>query len=230
MSFERAFDCRLLGGPPVLYSDHMSDCGCGPTPAETKAQQRILWIALALNAVMFVVEVAAGVWANSTGLIADGLDMLADATAYGIALAAVGRGSRFKANAATLSGTLLLLLGIGVLVDVVRRYYGGETPEGAWMIGVAVIALAVNATVLRLLGKQRQDEVHIRATWVFTRADVVANIAVILSGIAVLLTDIRYFDLIVGAAIGIYVIKEAREILIDAKQARAEASSTITPR
>lgn len=74
------------------------------------------------------------------------------------------------------------------------------------MIAVAAVALAVNATVLRLLGKQRQQEVHIRATWIFTRADVVANSAVILSGIAVLATGIRYFDLVVGAAIGLYVI------------------------
>src|SRR5690606_38941686 len=124
----------------------MADCGCGPTAVETKAQQRVLWIALILNATMFVAEVTAGVIANSTGLIADGLDMLADASAYAIALAAVGRSARFKANAATLSGGLLLVLGIGVLVDVVRRIVSGEPPEGVWMLAVAAVALAVNAT------------------------------------------------------------------------------------
>jgi len=199
----------------------MADCGCGPTAVETKAQQRVLWIALILNATMFVAEVTAGVIANSTGLIADGLDMLADASAYAIALAAVGRSARFKANAATLSGGLLLVLGIGVLVDVVRRIVSGEPPEGVWMLAVAAVALAVNATVLRLLSKQRKDEVHIRATWIFTRADVVANIGVILAGVAVLLTGIRYFDLAVGAAIGVYVAKEALEILSEAREARA---------
>lgn len=199
----------------------MADCGCGPTAAETKAQQRTLWIALALNAIMFVAEVTAGVLANSTGLIADGLDMLADASAYAIALTAVGRSARFKANAATLSGWLLLLLGVGVLVDVVRRTISGEPPEGAWMLAVAAVALAVNAIVLRLLSKQRQDEVHIRATWIFTRVDVIANIGVILAGVAVLLTGIRYFDLAVGAAIGLYVAKEALEILSEAREARS---------
>lgn len=181
----------------------------------------MLWIALALNATMFVAETTAGLIANSTSLIADGLDMLADAAAYGIALAAVGRSGRFKANAAMASGVLLLLLGIGVILDVVRRLISGEPPEGAWMIAVAAVALAVNATVLRLLSKQRQQEVHIRATWIFTRADVVANTAVILSGMAVLATGIRYFDLVVGAAIGIYVIKEALEILSEAREARS---------
>lgn len=172
---------------------------------------------------MFVAEVSAGIFANSTGLIADGLDMLADASAYAIALVAVGRGGRFKANAATLSGLLLLLLGIGVLIDVARRGVAGEQPEGAWMIAVAAVALAVNASVLRLLSKQRQDEVHIRATWIFTRADVVANAAVIVAGIAVIVTRVRYFDLFVGGAIGLYVIKEALEILREARDARQAA-------
>jgi cation diffusion facilitator family transporter len=201
----------------------MTDCGCGPTDTATREQRRTLWIALALNAAMFVAEVTAGLLANSTGLIADGLDMLADASAYAVALVAVGRGDRFKANSALSSGLLLLLLGLGVLVDVVRRFISGEPPEGLWMIGVAALALAVNATVLRLLSRQRQDEVHIRATWIFTRADVVANAAVIAAGLAVFLTGIRYFDLAVGAVIGLYVIKEALEIVQDARKARAAA-------
>ena len=199
----------------------MTDCGCGPTESDTKTQRRTLWIALTLNAMMFVAEVTAGLLGKSSGLIADGLDMLADAAAYAIALVAVGRGALFKANAATSSGSLLLILGLGVLADVARRAVSGETPEGVWMIAVAALALVVNANVLRLLAKQRRDEVHIRATWIFTRVDVIANAAVVLAGIAVLVTGSRYFDLAVGAAIGLYVVKEAFEILKDAREARA---------
>ena len=77
----------------------MSDCGCGPTEAETKEQRRALWIALILNGIMFVVEATTGIIAQSTGLIADGLDMLTDASAYAIALAAIGRSANFKAKA-----------------------------------------------------------------------------------------------------------------------------------
>ena len=135
----------------------MSDCGCGPTEAETKEQRRALWIALILNGIMFVVEATTGIIAQSTGLIADGLDMLTDASAYAIALAAIGRSANFKAKAATLSGSLLMLVGIGVLADVVRRAIVGSTPEGSWMIAVALVALLVNIIVLRLLSKQRRD-------------------------------------------------------------------------
>lgn len=198
-------------------------CGCGPTEPQTTDQRRILVIALALNATMFVVEVSAGLFAASSGLIADGLDMLADASAYAIALIAVGRSGTFKANAAWASGALLLLLGIGVLIDVARRFTSGEPPEGLIMITVAAGALAVNSFVLRMLSKQRSQEVHLRATWIFTRADVVANLAVILSGAVVMATGYRFVDLIVGAGIGLYVIREAVEILGEARQAARTA-------
>ena len=203
----------------------MRDCGCTPAEPEGAGQRRTLQLALALNATMFVVEVGAGIIGHSTGLIADGLDMLADASAYAVALLAIGRSSRFKANAAGASGLLLLVLGCAVLVDVVRRAISGEPPEGLLMVVVAAVALAVNAIVLRLLNKYRKDEVHLRATWIFTRADVIANVAVIVSGIAVLLTGLRALDLVVGAGIGLYVIREAFEILGDARKARRTTAS-----
>src|ERR1700738_1255721 len=96
---------------------------CGPSAQspETKAQRRVLRIALMLNATMFIVGLVAGLLGQSSSLIADALDMLADASAYAIALGAVGRSTRFKAGATTLSGSLLLLLGGGVMLDVGRR-------------------------------------------------------------------------------------------------------------
>jgi cation diffusion facilitator family transporter len=201
----------------------MTDCGCSPPSLNAAAQKRALWIALALNAVMFVVEVSAGILVNSTGLIADGLDMLSDAAVYAIALAAIERSPRFKANAAMFSGIALLALGAGLLFEVIRRFLAGGSPEGPWMIAVASVALVVNVIVLRLLSRQRSQEVHLRAAWIFTRADVVANAAVILSGLAVLATGSRYFDLFVGAAIGAYVVREAFEIISEARQARPTA-------
>jgi Co/Zn/Cd efflux system component len=170
---------------------------------------------------MFIVGLVAGILGQSTSLIADALDMLADASAYTIALTAVGRSARFKAGAATLSGSLLLVLGLGVLVDVARRAFFGSEPESFVMIGVACISLVVNTTVLRLLGRFRKGEVHLRATWIFTRADVIANIGVIASGLLVLLLDSRYPDLVAGAAIGCYVVKESLEILREAREEKA---------
>lgn len=168
---------------------------------------------------MFVVGTVAGLIGQSSSLIADAPDMLADASAYAIALGAVGRSSRFKAEAAAASGSLLLVLGILVLVDAGRRALLGSEPESAVMIAVAFASFLVNASVLRLLGRYRKGKVHLRATWIFTRADVIANIGVIVSGFLVLLTRSRFPDLMAGSAIGIYVAKEAVEILREAREA-----------
>lgn len=198
----------------------MSDCGCHVEDASTAVDRRVLWIALALNATMAVVESATGLYADSTGLLADALDMLADAFAYGIALFAIGRSSSFKASAATLSGILLLVLGVGILLHIARRALYGSEPEGTWMIGIATLALSVNIFVLHLLTPLRRGEVHIRAAWLFTRADVVANAGVILSGLLVVALGMRYADLVVGSLIGLYVIKESVEILSEAREAK----------
>ncbi len=200
----------------------MSECGCH-AQATNEAECRTLRVALGLNATMFVVGAIAGLVAQSMGLIADSLDMLADASAYGIALMAWARSASFKASAAQLSGTLLLILGLGVLLGVVWRLLMGSHPEGAWMMGIAFVALVVNATVLRLLERFRHGEVHLRATWLFTRVDVIANMAVIVSGLLVLLLHSVVPDLVIGTAIACYVLKEALGILREAKEARAAA-------
>jgi len=200
----------------------MSDCGCHHEAKSTQ-ERRVLRIALVLNAAMAVIGGVAGWIAQSTGLLADALDMLSDATAYAIGLAAIGRAARFKANAAQLSGGVLLLLGLGVLAEVGRRALYGSEPLSGWMIGVALVSLAVNMSVLRMLAPLRSGDVHLRASWIFTRADVVANVGVVLSGVLVWLTQSRYPDLIVGTLIGLYVVREAWEILKDARAAQHAA-------
>lgn len=199
----------------------MTDCGCEAPEVRTAQERRVLRIALVLNAAMAVIGGLAGWIAQSTALLADALDMLADATAYTIALLAIGRSALFKIRAATLSGSILLALGVGVLFEVGRRLNYGAEPLSEWMIGTALLSLVVNLTVLRLLAPMKSGDVHLRATWLFTRADVVANLGVIIAGLLVFWLGVPYPDFVIGALIGLYVIKEALEILRDA---RAEAN------
>jgi Co/Zn/Cd efflux system component len=194
-------------------------CECTQVSTQTQQERATLRIALALNVAMFVIGMAAGLWAQSTGLIADSLDMLADAAAYALALLAVTRGLAFKRDAARWSGWLLLILGAGIILDVTRRTLLGSEPQGDIMMLFAVISLIVNVIVLNLLSRFRHGEVHLRTTWVFTRMDVLANIGVFASGLVVSLTHLRYADLVIGLIIGLYVMKEARDILRDAAQA-----------
>ena len=201
----------------------MSDCGCHVEATPDPKQRRTLWIALVLNAAMAVVGFVVGWLAHSTGVLADALDMLSDASAYAIGLAAIGRSANFKRRAAQWSGAILLLLGLGIVVEALRRGVMGSEPLGGWMMLAAGLSLIVNHTVLRLLRPFQQGEVHLRATWIFTRADVVANIGVLVAAGLVAFTGSRFPDIIVGAAIGAYVVKEAIEILREASADKATA-------
>ena len=194
----------------------MTDCGCEAPEVRTGEERRALRIALALNAAMAVIGGLAGWIGQSTGLLADALDMLADAAAYSIALLAIGRTALFKIRAATLSGTILLVLGVGILFEVGRRLLYGADLVSELMICTSLLSLIVILTVLRLLATMKSGVVHLRSTWLFTRADVVANLGVILAGVLVFWFRVPYPDYVIGSLIGLYVIKEAVEILRDA--------------
>ena len=194
----------------------MSDCDC-QVEVESGAQARVLWILLGINAVMFVIEVVLGFLAESTGLIADSLDMLADAAVYAIGLYAVGKAIRTKARAAMLSGIFQIALALGVAFEIVRRLFGGSDPQAVLMVVVSVLALAANVACLQLISRHRGGEVHMRASWIFSRNDVIANAGVILAGMLVYLLDSRWPDLVIGSAIVIVVARGGLAIIADAR-------------
>ena len=193
----------------------MSDCGC-QVEAKNAAQRKALGYLLIINATMFLLEVITGVLAQSTALIADSLDMLADATVYGIALYAVGRSHLDKIRAASLSGLFQMTLAALVLVDVIRKFFSGSYPESALMIGVGLVALIANIVCLWFIAKHRKGDVHMRASWIFSKNDVIANISVISAGGLVTLFQSRLPDLIIGLAISILVLRGGVQILQEA--------------
>jgi len=198
----------------------MTDCGCH-IEARDREQRRALIPLLAINALMFVMELAAGIAGQSTGLIADSLDMLADATVYGLALYAVGRGPRPKARAAHISGIFQILLAVGVISDVLRRFIVGSAPESMLMIGMGFAALVANIICLLLIARHRHGEIHMRASWVFSRNDVIANLGVMAGGGLVALLDSPLPDLIIGFLIAAIVMHGAFSIVRGAARERA---------
>jgi cation diffusion facilitator family transporter len=187
-------------------------------------ERKTLWILLAINGAMFVIEGVTGYVADAAGLVADSLDMLADASVYAVVLLAVGRSLRLQARAATASGVLQIALGVGVMVDVVRRFIYGSEPVSALMMGMGLVALAANVTCLILIAKHREGGVHMRASYIFSANDVIANVGVIVSGALVWLLGSRVPDLVVGAVIALIVVGGGLEILRQAREAR-EASN-----
>lgn len=189
------------------------DPGLPETPAPAADEARVLRWLLGLNAAMFVVELLAGWWAQSTGLIADSLDMFADATVYGVALLAVGQAARRQKSAARLSGWLQLALAAGALLEVIRRAATGSAPEAPAMVGIATLALAVNLACVALLARHREGALHMRASWIFSTNDALANLGVILAGALVAWTGSPLPDLLIGLAIALLVAHGARRIL-----------------
>jgi cation diffusion facilitator family transporter len=195
----------------------MSGCGCGDIEIKNRSESKVLWQLLAINGVMFVVEFTIGWLAQSTGLIADSLDMLADAGVYGLGLYAVGRTLRAKTHAASVSGVLQLALAGLVMVDVLRRYVVGSEPFGILMMSVSLLALLANLACLALLAKHRNGEVHMRASWIFSTNDVLANLGVILAGALVYFTGSRTPDLLIGLIIALVVARGGVQILREAR-------------
>jgi len=178
----------------------MPDCGCN-IEIRDKEQRRVLIPLLLINGLMFVIELTLGIIGQSTGLIADSMDMLADATVYAIAMYAVGRGLQAKIRAAHISGVLQIVLAFGVMLDVIRRFTFGSNPESTLMIVMGLVAFAANVVCLILIARHRKGEIHMRASWVFSKNDVIANIGVIVSGGLVAWLSSPLPDLIIGFAI-----------------------------
>lgn len=199
---------------PLALGAQLTDTGAAsepPPPAAgesttDKTEARTLRILLTINAVMFVVELVAGWLAESTGLIADSLDMLADAGVYGVALYAVGRSALLKRRAAHLTGWLQVTLALGALGEVGRRVIFGSAPEAPTIMGIALLALAANVTCLLLIARNRHYGVHMMAVFICSANDVIANAGVIAAGALVAWTGSNVPDLVIGAVIGVVVL------------------------
>jgi cation diffusion facilitator family transporter len=186
------------------------DCcasACGTRQTLNDPQwRRVLWIALGLNAVMFAVEIVAGVLAHSRSLQADALDFLGDAANYAISLGVAGLALQWRARTALLKGLTILAFGFGVLASAVWGLVHGSMPDPYAMGVVGFIALLVNLAVALLLYRYRTGDANMRSVWICSRNDAINNVLVIAAGLAVLWSGSGLPDLLVAfimAALGI---------------------------
>lgn len=184
------------------------------------SQRRTLLQVLLLNVGLSVGLLVAGIAADSSALIANALDNASDAVVYGLSYFAVARSERGKAATATVSGLLLLLLAGGVVADVVRRFADGAGPLGLVMIGMAIVATALNALSLKLLARERRGDVNLRAAWTFSINDFLSNLGIVVAGVLVQLIGRNWPDLVVGLAIAGVAAYGGVEILRDAARTR----------
>ena len=163
------------------------------------AYRRVLWAVLAINAAMFVVEIAAGVAAGSASLQADALDFLGDAANYAISLFVVGMALRYRASAALAKGITMAAFGLWVIAMVVWHAVHGTLPSAFAMGTVGIAALVANIASFGLLWAYRKGDANMRSAWICTRNDVLGNIAVLLAALGVFGTGTGWPDIIVAA-------------------------------
>lgn len=193
---------------------------------QEKEELKVLKILLAINAIMFVAEIIWGVVAQSTGLIADAMDMFADAAVYGISLYAVGKAVSLQRKSARFSGYAQLGLALFALAEVVRRFAFGSEPEAGYMMIVSFVALIANVACLVLITKHRSGGIHMKASAIFSANDVIANCGVILAGVLVSWTGSRIPDLVIGFVIALVVFRGALAILKISADPKKQAEAT----
>lgn len=183
-----------------------------------KQQSVLLWKVLIINFSFFTIEIITGFISGSIGLVADSLDMLADAFIYGLSLFAIGETVFKKKKIAKWSGLFQIAITFFGIIETIRRFIGYEAiPDFKTMISVSVLALIANVICLLLLVRSKSQEVHIKASMIITSNDVIINAGVILAGLFVYLTNSKYPDLIIGLIVFIIVLQSAFSILKLAK-------------
>ncbi len=205
--------------------DHCSADEGRELDAGQAADRRILLLVLLINLGQSLAGAGVGAWAASTALIGAALDNLADASVYGVSLYAVGRSAAIKVRAARISGWLLLGLAVLLLVEVLRRFFGGEPPIGPAMMAMAAVNASLNIVCLRLLKRHRGEDVNFKASAIFTSNDSIVNFAILLSGALVMWFGSNLPDLILGLVVASIAANGGREILAEAAEAEEKASS-----
>ncbi|MCC6946597.1 MAG: cation transporter [Bradyrhizobiaceae bacterium] len=180
-------------GSECCSHDHRPDPHLG-----NPAFRRVLWAVLAINAIMFLVEIGAGVAAGSASLQADALDFLGDAANYAISLFVVGMALRYRAMAALAKGGSMGVFGLWVIGTAIWHAAHGTLPNAFTMGGVGVAALAANAASFALLWAHRYGDANMRSAWICTRNDVFGNLAVLLAALGVFGTGNGWPDVIVA--------------------------------
>ena len=198
----------------------MSDACCegsAESAAALAARHRgVLWTVLAINLALFAVELGAGFRAGSSALLGDSLDMLGDALVYAASLYVVCRSTRAQARVAVGKGVLMGVLAVAVVADALSRLFGGAAPSTAVVGGVGTLALAGNAACFALLYRHRGDNLNLRSTWLCSRNDLVANLAVLGSAGLVALTASPWPDALVGAGLAVLWLRTSVRVLAEA--------------
>ncbi len=200
-------------------SAHCQDHGCSAPPPADGRYRNVLWVALIVNAAMFLVEIIGGIGAQSTSLLADAIDFFGDAVNYGVSLFVLSQAMVWRSRTALAKGITMGLYGIVVLVATAYNISQGVKPEAVTMGAIGLLALAANLSVAVLLYRFRQGDANMRSVWLCTRNDAIGNVAIVIAALGVFGTGTGWPDFIVAAIMGTLGITAAISVI---RQSRAE--------
>jgi cation diffusion facilitator family transporter len=204
-------------------------CQQKPTEAESVSNlpryRKILWIALIVNAVMFLVEIVSGLSAGSLSLLADAVDFAGDALNYAISLAVLASALAWRARAAMVKAISMLGLGLYILVAALWSVWNREVPDAMTMGVVAILALLSNLGVAWLLYAFREGDANMRSVWLCSRNDAIGNLAVLAAAVGVFGTGTAWPDLIVASLMATLALHAGWTVL---RLARAEIRSGVS--
>ena len=177
------------------------------------AHLKVLQAVLAINLIMFLVEMTAGWLSQSTSLLADSLDMLGDSLVYGFSLYVLNRSIAWQARASLLKGGIMLLFGVAVIVEAIFKVMNPIVPGADMMTWIGLLALAMNSICFALLWRHRDDNINLQSTWICSRNDLIANCGVLLAALLTAVLSSRWPDLIIGLLIAAVFLQSAVSLL-----------------
>ncbi|MBS7807959.1 cation diffusion facilitator family transporter [Variovorax sp. PCZ-1] len=203
-------------------SAHCHSNSCSTEQASDPRYRRILWIALMLNLLMFIVELTAGLASGSVSLLADAIDFFGDAANYAVSLAVLSMALVVRAKAALFKAACMLAFGLFVLGKAAWSARTGVPPEALTMGIVGFAALCVNIGVAAMLYAYRNGDANMQSVWLCSRNDALSNMAVILAAFGVFGTASAWPDLVVASVMGLLAISSAFTVF---KSARKELAT-----
>jgi Co/Zn/Cd efflux system component len=190
-----------------------NDCSLGRL---RERQRGTLQIVLGINAVMFLVMVAAALYGKSTALLADSLDNLGDALTYGLSFYAVARSSKVKAKVALFKGTLIFLAAFSVAAQIIYRVFVPSVPIFEVMGAFSFLGLITNSLCLFFLWRHRHEDVNMSSVWECSRNDIASNLSVFVAAGAVWLTNSGWPDILVALGLVWLLMRSAIRVISSA--------------
>ena len=174
--------------------------------------------AIAIGGAVLLIELAAGIAANSLALMADAGHVFADVSGMGLSLIAIRLAARpptdgrtfglyrLEMVAAAVNAVLLLGIAIVVAVEAIRRFAAPPDVQGSVVIGVAIVALAGNLVSLRLLAPGQGESLTMRGAYLEIAGDLLGAVAVLVAGVVILVTGWRPADAVASILVAVLIV------------------------